>query len=155
MKKWTSKLNFIIIPVSVFFIIANKPIYATIGLLLAALLLWFNHSQNPINDKRNSTDFVKKLIILIFIPICTSWYSYFSEEAKSERKRNFLNYLQQHDCKYVDDIVTGVTQGGCDRYGNCQDSEPDYEPYFKCRKTGNDITFSEFKKGYFGSPSDD
>ena len=66
-------------------------------------------------------------------------------------ERRFKIYLSEHRCTYKGDVMVGMSRGGCDRVGNCEEPQEIEDAEFLCASTGNRITYTDFKAGRYGN----
>ena len=124
----------------------SNPIIGAVAFIASAGLAWV--SLSSARPSAYTTKGMKLFIIAVVIGpgLYTCWVRYNNEAAS----HHFQSYLRQHSCKYEGEIVVGMSNGGCDRAGNCEDPEEIEESQFFCATTGRRITFSQFREGYFG-----
>lgn len=124
----------------------SNPIIGAVAFIASGCLAWVSLSNA--RPSTNTTTGAKLLFISLVIgpSLIVCWVRYNNESDT----RHFQAYLRQHACKYEGDIVVGMSKGGCDRVGNCEEPEEIEESQYLCSKTGRRITFSQFREGYFG-----
>lgn len=89
-----------------------------------------------------------RIVIAAFIlpALGVLWMGY-HDSADADK---FRNYLSEHRCKNIGLTITGYSEGGCDRFGDCVEPQEIEEPEYSCAATGKHITYSDFKAGHYG-----
>jgi hypothetical protein len=124
----------------------SSPIIGAVMFIASAGLAWVSLSSAP-RSANSSRGMWLLLIAVVTGPGLLACWVRYNNEADSH---HFKAYLRQHACKYEGEIVVGMSKGGCDRAGNCEEPEEIEESQFFCATTGRRITFSQFREGYFG-----
>lgn len=92
----------------------------------------------------------KKVYLTLAVFMLPGLYVLWTVHQQESEKRKFEAYLAEHSCTYQGNVITGVSQGGCDREGNCEEPQEVEAAEFLCSSTGNRITFADFKAGHYG-----
>lgn len=85
-------------------------------------------------------------LVMFILPALYAFWGAHKNDIEADR---FHSYLSAHQCKYVGYVVTGVTNGGCDRWDNCEDPQEIEEPEYLCAATKKHITQSDFEAGRY------
>lgn len=107
----------------------------------------FNTIPPDAHDRAQKRKQIYLVLAAFMLPALIGLWTVHQDNAETDR---FRAYLAEHNCTYVGNTVSGYSKGGCDRVGNCQDQQEIEESEFFCSSTGNHITYSNFKAGYYG-----
>ena len=128
------------------FMLDSKPAIGALAFVFAVPLAAASVPSNVPNRIRYFFQTIGIAAVLVIPALGLAWFKYHAQEEASR----FRNYLQEHNCQSAGEVVTGYSEGGCDRYGNCTDGHEIEEREFLCTSTGRRITFSQFKNGEYG-----
>lgn len=107
----------------------------------------FNTIPPGAYDRAGQQKQIYLVLATFMLPALIFLWTVRQDNAEADR---FREYLAEHGCAHVGNIVTAYSKGGCDRVGNCQDPQEIEESEFFCASTGNHITGSDFKAGRYG-----
>jgi hypothetical protein len=120
--------------------------FALFSLIISGILALQTIPSDADNKKYKRKELLFVLAAFMQPALIIFWNRY----QENAQQKQFKNYVSEHRCKYAGDKITGVSKGGCDRFGNCEDPQEIEEQEFFCRATGNHLTYSEFKAGHYG-----
>lgn len=92
----------------------------------------------------------KQIYLVLAACMLPALYIVWDVHRQDSDERRFKTYLSEHRCTYQQDVITDISQGGCDRLGNCEEPQAIQDAEFFCAATGNRITFTDFKVGSYG-----
>ncbi len=115
--------------------------------LAASAVCVFRTIPVDADDQAKQRKQVYLILAVFMVPGLYGVWTVYQQEAE---ERRFKTYLSEHRCIYQGDVISGITVGGCDRAGNCEDPQEFEDAEFLCASTGNRITFTAFKAGLYG-----
>lgn len=93
--------------------------FALFSLIISGILAFKTIPSDANNKKHQQKELVFVLVAFMLPALIIFWSRY----QESTQEKHFKNYISEHRCKYVGDKITGVSKGGCDRFGNCEDPQ--------------------------------
>lgn len=106
---------------------------------------------NTVSADADDRDHQRKQIYLVLAAfMLPALYIVWDVHRQDSDERRFKTYLSEHRCTHQGDVITGMSRGGCDRLGNCEEPQEIEDPEFFCAVTSNRITYTDFKAGSHG-----
>lgn len=91
----------------------------------------------------------KQIYLFLVVSMVPALYVIWDVHHQEWDARRFKTYLSEHRCAYQGNVITGLTRGGCDRLGNCEELQEIEDAEFLCAATGSHITYTDFKAGNY------